>query len=85
MKQRLKYIAVKPIEKSLKEVFIVSQIELINGGAGEVQGEKIKDMSITVLHAQGKKCERCWVYDNTVGNNSKGQNICNRCATVLNS
>lgn len=79
------YNFMKPIEKSLKEVFIVSQIELINGGTGEVQGEKVKDMSITVLHAQGKKCERCWVYDDTVGNNSKGQNICNRCATVLNS
>ena len=79
------YDFMKPIEKSLKEVFIVSQIELIKGETGEVQGEKVKDMSITVLHAQGKKCERCWVYDDTVGNNSKGQNICNRCATVLNS
>lgn len=79
------YDFMKPIEKSLKEVFIVSQIEIIKGGTGEVQGEKVKDMSITVLHAQGKKCERCWVYDNTVGNNIKGQNICNRCATVLNS
>lgn len=79
------YDFMKPIEKSLKEVFIVSQIEIINGGAGEVQGEKVKDMSITVLHAQGQKCERCWVYSDTVGNNSNGQNICNRCATVLNS
>lgn len=79
------YSFMKPIEESLKEVFIVSQIELKKGGSGEIQGEIVKDMSITVLHAEGKKCERCWVYDDTVGNNSKGQNICERCATVLNS
>ena len=71
------------INEELKDLFIVSQVEVKVGDAGEFKGEINKELSVTVLHADGKKCERCWNFSDTVGKNGTGKNICNRCAEIL--
>jgi len=60
----------------LKDVFIVSQIEL----------EKGDETEVTVSRAEGKKCERCWQYA-TVLTEETGEfpNVCKRCADTLSS
>lgn len=77
------YEFIMSINEELKDLFIVSQVEVKVGDAGEFKGEINKELSVTVLHADGKKCERCWNFSDTVGKNGTGKNICNRCAEIL--
>lgn len=76
------YATVKDMESDLPMLFIVSQVQLLEGGAGEVTGEG-EGVSVTVRKADGEKCERCWVFSDTVGSNHKHPTLCARCASVL--
>lgn len=75
---------VASVKDNLKDVFIVSQVELEKSGAGEFVAENINGLTVGISRANGKKCERCWSYSDTVGKNSKNENICSRCAAILN-
>lgn len=77
------YDFIYSIKSELKELFIVSQVELLRGNDGKIRGEILKDLSITVFKADGEKCERCWSYSNTVGKNGTNEKICSRCAAIL--
>ena len=57
----------------LKDVFIVSQIEIRPG----------QDLDVTVARAEGEKCERCWQYDTNILKDGKFPNVCKRCADTL--
>jgi isoleucyl-tRNA synthetase len=59
--------------EELREVLIVSQVEL-----GEASS-----LSIRVFKAKGKKCPRCWVYDEKVGLSPSYPELCPRCVEVL--
>jgi isoleucyl-tRNA synthetase len=74
---------VKSVENELTTAFIVSQVEVINDGKGEFEGEELPELSVTVSHADGVKCARCWSYSDTVGNDSEYSDVCSRCAEVL--
>ncbi|MBQ0111250.1 MAG: isoleucine--tRNA ligase, partial [Oscillospiraceae bacterium] len=67
--------------KDLKSVFIVSAIEIVNGGEGEFKGEQ--DISVTVSAAPGKKCARCWSFSESVGSSAEHPDLCERCAKIL--
>jgi isoleucyl-tRNA synthetase len=61
----------------LKDVFIVSQIDLQKGST---------DTEITVSKADGEKCERCWQYASALtAATGKFPNTCQRCADTLSS
>ena len=65
------------LDDELKDVFIVSQIELQPGGS---------ETEITVFKADGKKCERCWQYATDLSAaTEKFPNTCKRCADTLSS
>ena len=66
---------------NLKEIFIVSSLEILEGDSGEFKGEE--DLFVTVKPATGKKCARCWTYSDTVGQNADHPEICDRCARVI--
>ncbi len=54
-------------------------VEAGNGAfASEMEG-----LSITVTHAEGEKCERCWTYSDTVGSNADHPHLCARCASAI--
>ncbi|MGA3173854.1 MAG: isoleucine--tRNA ligase [Syntrophorhabdales bacterium] len=59
----------------LKEVLIVSQAEVTRG----------KELQITVLRAEGEKCERCWRYETDVEAIGMYPNTCGRCRDTLTS
>jgi isoleucyl-tRNA synthetase len=62
--------------ETLKALFIVSQIAVV--GTSDGQG-----LSVRVVPAEGKKCERCWNYSTYVGQNLKYPTICDRCTATL--
>lgn len=71
-----------PITGELAELFICSQVEFATG-KGEFSGD-MEGLSVTVVKAQGEKCERCWIYSETVGKNTEHSSLCNRCSQAIN-
>lgn len=67
--------------KSLPEIFITSAVEIADG-KGEFKGE-VKGLSITVNKADGEKCERCWKFSDTVGQDSEHPTLCAHCAETM--
>lgn len=79
------YEKLSPIANELKEIFIVSDIEISKEKAPEgiYVGEVFSELSIGVTVAEGEKCERCWIVSKTVGQNAEHSTICDRCVTVI--
>ena len=71
------YDFLKKAEKELAGAFIVSQVEIVN--------EHTDGIEVEVKHADGEKCERCWSFSNTVGNDADHPTLCARCAAVIKS
>jgi isoleucyl-tRNA synthetase len=69
------YDFLKDAEKELASSFIVSQVDIVNEAADELE--------VTVSAAEGEKCERCWIYSKTVGQHPVHKTLCARCAAVL--
>jgi len=72
----------------LSTIFIVSAAVLNDADINETSGKvfksnQIEGLKILISRAAGKKCERCWIYSETVGDNSDHPTICKRCASVL--
>ena len=66
------YDFLKENEELLMTVFIVSGLEIVNGR---------DDIKVEV--ADGEKCERCWMYSTTVGEDKENPTICHRCSENL--
>ena len=77
------YDFVSSLKEELVPVFIVSQLEIEKGGKGEYAGEAVPELSVTVSHAEGEKCARCWCYSDTVGSCAEHPDLCSRCAAVM--
>ncbi|RLB07174.1 MAG: isoleucine--tRNA ligase [Deltaproteobacteria bacterium] len=60
----------------LREIFIVSQVELTGD-------EDSKALRVEVERADGEKCQRCWVYDKSVGMSEEYPDICQRCLQTI--
>jgi len=65
--------SLKDLGSELKEVFIVSEIQL-------EEGEELK---IQVSRAEGRKCERCWNYSLYVGSDKEHPTLCQRCRKAI--
>jgi isoleucyl-tRNA synthetase len=60
----------------LREIFIVSQVAL------ERKGDS-SELTVEVGRAKGAKCQRCWVYDTSVGADKEQPEICQRCLQTI--
>ena len=69
----------KEIEKELQTVFIVYEVKLEENSRRE-EKEKI---GVKVEVASGEKCERCWMYSDTVGKDHDHPTLCHRCVEAL--
>jgi isoleucyl-tRNA synthetase len=67
------FAILKNLGDEVKEVFIVSQVEFVEGS----------DLEVTILRAEGLKCERCWQYATDVETTGEYPNICKRCRDTL--
>ncbi len=65
--------------------FIVSQVEI-----SDITEENKKyysendNIAASVVKAEGEKCERCWNYSVTVGEDKEHPGLCSRCRAILN-
>ena len=73
----------KEVEKELPTLFIVSQVELFDTLEGGTEATGREDLKVTVKAAEGQKCERCWIYSDTVGEDSEHTTLCSRCREAL--
>ena len=67
----------------LPTYFIVSQVELTSDLPAAVEAENIPGLKLQILPAEGEKCERCWNYATSVGQDSEHPTICARCVAAL--
>ena len=80
---------VNSMVNELAEIFIVSKVEVFADGCGEYDSQALgtqgaaTGISVTVDSASGEKCERCWVYSDTVGKDKDHPTLCVRCASVV--
>ncbi|MFC1819905.1 isoleucine--tRNA ligase [Thermodesulfobacteriota bacterium] len=72
-------------KEQLRSIFIVSSVHLMpfeevkNG----FDSEEVKGLIVKVTPSDDPKCERCWVHDPTVGQDSAHPTICKRCLNAL--
>ncbi len=69
---------------NLKDWFIVSRLQL--GGepwADVLHASDSEWGTIEISLASGRKCERCWHYENDVGCSQEHPTICSRCVNIL--
>ncbi len=68
----------------LSDICIVSHFHLgrVEDSLEEYYDEE-KKIRVCVTKANGKKCERCWKFDESVGNNESKENVCSRCYGVI--
>ena len=70
----------------LRYLFLVSQVELLDTLDSVSQTKYQADvagLSIGVVNAEGKKCDRCWNYSTKVGESAEHPMICDRCVAAL--
>ena len=79
------YDELYPYADDLGSMFIVSNLSLTknNKPSNAFESADVKGLSILVESAAGDKCERCWIYDPSVGTSFEHPTICHRCQGVL--
>jgi isoleucyl-tRNA synthetase len=72
------------LTENLNDIFIVSQAKLVDTiDDTAYHGQDIEGLAIKVYKAAGEKCERCWRFDETIGNDSEHPTACERCSDAL--
>jgi isoleucyl-tRNA synthetase len=71
----------------LQTLFIVSRVELSGAASGAVvyESQEIPGLVVVVDRAPGRKCERCWVWSERVGEDPRHPSLCERCAPVVSA
>jgi isoleucyl-tRNA synthetase len=71
--------------EDLRALLIVSQVQLADEKdiAAPFKSEEIEGLAVGVEKARGSKCERCWIYEESVGSNTKHPTVCARCLPNL--
>ncbi len=72
------YKFIKENKELLQTVFIISNLEV-----EENQRSNEEKLGVKIEQAEGEKCERCWMYSTTVGEDKENPTICHRCSEVL--
>jgi len=77
--------ALNPYIDQLRSIFIVSSVQVLPSEAvdGGYESEEIAGLKVLVFPSEDKKCERCWVHDPSVGENSLHPALCSRCYEAM--
>ncbi len=71
-------------QDELATLFIVSQAGVSEAPeANAYAGEEAEGLKISVSKAEGEKCERCWNYATTIGEDNEHPTVCASCRTAL--
>ena len=63
--------------RNVKDVCMISSLNFV-----EFNPES--DVKVTIKKSKFEKCQRCWMYDESVGKNEENPDLCSRCLKVLN-
>jgi len=79
------YDLLQQYKEELADIFIVSNAELVlkEGAAGQSIADAAENVSVSVVRAEGEKCERCWKY--FIDSQEPKQAVCSRCGEALKS
>lgn len=72
-------------KEELRALLIVSQLAVADEKdiAAPYRSEEIKGLAVGVEKARGAKCERCWIYEESVGADAEHPTLCGRCLSNL--
>ncbi len=70
------------VENDLATLLIVSKA-VIAEDTGEGNATGREDLKVSVMKAEGLKCERCWIYSDRVGEDKEHPTLCPRCVAAL--
>ncbi|OGW88199.1 MAG: isoleucine--tRNA ligase [Omnitrophica bacterium RIFCSPLOWO2_01_FULL_50_24] len=79
----------KRYEGDLREILIVSQVEVKKGVTGSSVAVSLpsdrrqRELGILIERARGTKCERCWNYSERVGASCDHPTLCERCVEAV--
>lgn len=80
------YDQLSALGEELATLLIVSKAN-VNQGVQQAPDNAYRSaelpLAVVVTPAQGEKCERCWIYSDTIGDDSEHSTLCERCAGVL--
>ena len=71
------YQFLKPYEKDLGTIFIVSKVTLSQSSTGQA------GIQVSVAKSSAAKCERCWNYREAVGADAEHPTLCDRCLEAI--
>ena len=79
------FLFLKDYQDILEDLFIVSKVNLseLSSGKALTLEASLESLNVSVTRATSKKCERCWKYSATVGEDQDHPTICHRCAQVV--
>ncbi|MCX5848250.1 MAG: class I tRNA ligase family protein, partial [Deltaproteobacteria bacterium] len=71
--------------EDMRALLIVSQLQLADKKdiAAPFKSGEIEGLMVGVEKARGIKCERCWIYEESVGSYAKHPTVCARCLQNL--
>ena len=71
--------------EDMRSLLIVSQLQLAEEKdiISPFKSEEIKGLVVGVEKARGGKCERCWIYEESVGSDANHPTVCARCLPNL--
>ncbi len=72
-----------PYAAELPFLFIVSQVDLTEGPGGAFSDPELPGVGVDVVRADGTKCQRCWNYSPSVGQDPAHPAACDRCVAHL--
>ena len=76
--EKKQVLFIKENKELLQTVFIISNLEV-----EENQRTNEEKLGVKIEQAEGEKCERCWMYSTTVGEDKENPTICHRCSEAL--
>lgn len=82
------YDQLTALGEELATMLIVSKASIIQGvdqAPGSAYRSADLPLAVVVTPANGDKCERCWIYSDTIGADAQHSTLCHRCASVLQS
>ncbi|MDF2928293.1 MAG: ileS, partial [Anaerospora sp.] len=80
------YEQLKALGEELATLLIVSKASVTQGdqqAPDSAYRSSELPLAVVVTPAQGEKCERCWIYSDTIGTDTEHSTLCERCASVL--
>ncbi len=79
------YERLKAQQPELSVLTMVSHLDIQPGSGAGVESQELPGLTIEVARAAGDKCERCWFYSPSVGEDEEQPQLCSRCRQILSA